>query len=366
MLLMSLLRLSGIVILLVFLMVTIVVGVNRGVLAGILPGMIVLLGLWMAFAGDKGMARRKTEKEQAQKREAEAFRDVSLTAGLRWFRWLLWVILLAGLAYFSVFIGVVETWGAGKYVPFAVMFFLGLLMVTGLTGLLVLGWQVVRAGQFLHLEYSGFAHAALPVIPWRDVQGVDLKEEEIKGVKNWYLVLALSRDAWERLRSAGWRRFVYWMAPRVDAQRPILSVHCNWTSVPAATLLEATKRIADSAGAPRIKSWHQYESIEVAMRREALGNEAQWADEQVTQLLLKLQRLSKSSAVSADEVKLLDAQIQQAMNEASRARETQFSNIKTSMESSLNKYKRSLRGLSLGLGVVAVVIAVQIVYAWMK
>lgn len=366
MLLMSLLRLSGIVILLVCLMAAIVVGVNRGVLAGILPGMIALLGLWMAFAGDKGMARRKTEKEQAQKREAKAFREADLMAGLRWFRWLLWVTLLVGLTYFLVFIGVVETWGDGKYVPFAVMFFLGLLMVAGLTGLLALGWQAGRAGHFLRLEYSGFAHAALPVIPWRDVHGVDLKEEEIKGVKNWYLVLALSRDAWERLRSAGWRRFVYWMAPRVDAQRPILTVHCNWTAIPAVTLMEATKRIADSAGAPRVKSWHQYEPIEVAMKREAMGDEAQRADERVTQLLLKMERLSKSSAVSADDVKALDLQLQQAMNEAGRAREAQFLDLKASMESNLKKFKRSLRGLYLGLGFVAVAIAVKIAYAWMK
>lgn len=366
MLLMSLLRLSGIVILLVGLMVTIVVGVNRGVLAGILPGMIVLLGLWMAFAGDKGMARRKTEKEEAQKREAEAFRANTLTAGLRWIRWLLCVILLAGLTYFSVFLGAVETWGAGKYVPFSVMLFLGLLAVTGLAGLLALGWQAARAGHFLHLEYSGFAHAALPVIPWRDVHGVDLKEAHANSIKNWYLVLALSRDAWERLHSAGWRRFVYWMTPRVDAQRPILTVHCNWTPVPATTLLEATKRIADSAGAPRVKSWNQYEPIEVAMKREAMADEVQRADERMTQLLLKMQRLSKSSAVSADEVKALDLQLQQAMNEAGRAREAQFSDLKASMESNLKKFKRSLRGLYLGLGFVAVAIAVKVAYAWIK
>lgn len=366
MLLMSLLRLSGILVLLVFLMITIVVGVNRGILAGILPGSVVLLGLWMAFAGDKGMGRRKAEKEQAQKHEARAFRDASLVAGLRWFRWILWVALLAGLIYFFVFIGVMETWGAGKYLPFAVMLFLGALLVMGLSGLLALGWQVARARHFLHLDYSGFAHAALPTISWRDVYGVDLKEEEIKGVKNWYLVLALSRSAWDRLRPAGWRRWVYWMAPRVDAKRPILTMHCNWTFVPAATLLEASRRIADSAGAPRVKSWHQYESIEAAMEREALADEARLADERVTQLLLKMQRLSKSSAVSADEVKVLDMQLQQAMNEANHARETQFAQLKTGLESGLKKFKQSVRGLYLGLGFVAVVIAVKIVYAWMK
>lgn len=366
MLLMSLLRFSGVVILLVFLMVTIVVGVNHGVVAGALPGLVVLLGLWMAVAGDKGMAHRKAEEEQAQKREALAFREPCLTAGLRWFRWLLWVLLLAGLTYFSVFIGVVETWGAGKYLPFALMSFLGLLMTTGLTGLLTLGLQAVRAGHLLRLDNSGFAHAALPVISWRDVYGVDLKEEQIKGVKNWYLVLALSRNAWESLRPPGLRRFYYWMAPRVDAQRPVLAMHCNWISVPAPILLEAAKRIADSAGAPRVKSWSQFESIEAAMHRETLGDEAQRADERVSQLLLKLQRMSKSSAVSAEEIKALDVQMQQAMNEAGRAREAQFSQIKMNLESGLSKFKRSLRGLYLGLGLVGALIVAKLVHAWMK
>lgn len=366
MLLMSLLRLSGIVILLVFLMITIVVGVNRGALVGILPGVVGLLGLWMAIAGDKGMARRRAEKERALRHEAEAFRDASLTTGLRWLRWLGMTVLLGGLTYFTVMIGLAATWRDGAHGAFVLMLGLSLVLAVGLAGLLIQGWQVMQAGYLLHLDFSGFAHSALPVIPWRDVRGIDLKEETYRGGKNWYLVLAVDKAAWERLRPAVWERFVRWMAPRVDAQHPILTLHCNWASVPAATLLEASKKIADSAGAPRIKSWHQFEPIEAAMAREALATEAKQADERVTQLLLKMQRLAKSSAVSADEVQALDAQVQQAMNEASRARETQFSQYQTSLETSLKKFRQSLRGLYLGVGFVVVAIVVKIAYAWMK
>ncbi len=366
MLLMSLLRISGIVILLISTLATIMVGVNRGTAAAVLPGLVVVLGLWMAFAGDKGMARLKLEKEQALKRAAATFSEASLTAGLRWMRWAGMTILLGGLTFFTSVIGLAATSRNGDYTAMVLLSGLSLLLAVGLAGLLILGLQALRAGHLLHLDFSGFSHAALPLIPWRDVQGVDLKDEEIKGVKNWYLVLALSRNAWETLRPAGWKRFVYWMTPRLDAKRTTLTMHCNWTPIPAVTLMEATKRIADSAGAPRVKSWHQYEPIEVAMKREALGDEAQRADERMTQLLLKMERLSKSSAVSDDEVKALDLQLQQAMNEAGRAREAQFLDLKESMESNLKKFKRSLRGLYLGLGFLAVAIAVKIAYAWMK
>jgi hypothetical protein len=280
---MSLLRFSGIVILLGFVFATVVVVEDRGILAGILPGTGVLLGLWMAVAGDDGIERQWTKKKRAQereaRREAEVSRGVSVTAGLRWILWLRVVLLGAGLTSIFVFLGLV-TWSAGGYERF-VFLFAGLCGMAILIKVLALGWQAARDDYLLRLDSSGFAHVAMPVIPWRDVLGVDIDEVPRRSYgltigrqRAEHLALALRRDAFKRMRLEGWRRFVYHTTLTIDASRQLLLVPCHWTSVPAATLLEATKRIGDSAGAPRIKSWRCFLPIEEAMRLEEWRDKA--------------------------------------------------------------------------------------------
>ncbi len=219
----------------------------------------------------------------------------------------------------------------------------------------------------MRLDAFGFFHAALPEISWRDVQGVDLHAQRLgNGRTRWCLVFALSDCAWTALRPARWKRWIHWITPQADMERPVLTVSCRLASASPQALLEVAKKIADTAGAPRSKAWCHDEPIESAKLRDALATQVEEAKERVDHLMSRAMRTSRSTMRSAEEIAVLETQVEQAMCDVSRALDAQ-AEVSDAMRAQMHerfdkKYKKAI----IAMGLCAAVLAFQAVYAWWK
>ncbi|MDZ7866565.1 hypothetical protein [Acidovorax sp.] len=134
----------------------------------------MLLGLAVAVVCDRALDAALDRKLRREQQLGQDFIAAQLQVGLRWFRWLLQVAVIGGLALLSALFGW-EAWKADSLLIGALGAGLAFLFLSALVPLLVLAFQVTRSGHLLCVGAAGFSVAGERTVDWPVVRGLDMQ-----------------------------------------------------------------------------------------------------------------------------------------------------------------------------------------------
>lgn len=314
----SLLRLGGVVGLLIALFFAIVQTAQKNIPIAVVAWLLVAAGLWVAVLGDKGIDRMKAEALKAKADAAQQFSAHHLEVGPKWVR------LLVGCAFFLAIAFV-----AGNLVFFKKQVAITLsaaVMAIGVVSLVGISVRFVRLtllaishGYLVKFGPTGLAVAGRGEIPWSAVRGVDLRVDEVKGIAQYTLVLALEQAF--ILGGGSLRNVLLFFAGAVAMEhgKNTLNIPCNLLDIEPRVMAQAAKVIGDRYGARRLRNWRYTQPIEAAIQEEAIAEQAKEADERLQHLLDQMKRMDKATEPDAEKLRKLDHEVARAFGESQTA-----------------------------------------------
>jgi len=202
-----------------------------------------LVAFLLAWATNRRFLQDRRDRKVEQLR---AWNGTEITVPLHRTKWLALLGLLGALT----FLGYLATHsrlglplGIGMFALFGVLFLAGL----------VRGLAAIDAGHVVRLDPLGIQFFRSQVIPWRDVEAVDLELVSVRGSANYLFVVTLQPHAvraWSQSGLAGWLG-----GPRLRRRRSQMFVALKWAAIDPDLLLNAARVIAGRAGVPMGQGW---------------------------------------------------------------------------------------------------------------
>lgn len=238
---------------------------------------------------------------------AQQFQGKQLIVSMHWGQWLGLSLLVALV---TAIVGSVAWFEWVKGRKLSLIFFLPLLSLClyPAATLLWRAWQVLRNAALIRLDERGLQHAALPLLSWSEVRGLDSHVVQERSVQVEYLSVALTDAAWQRIQPASWKKVLPDMmrSEVIDSVQPVLLISGRWTTTPVVKLLAAAKHLADAAGAPRLKGWQYWQTLDEAQLAEKRSERLRGQQEEMQTLITELSQLQRASSVltvQADELR---------------------------------------------------------------
>ena len=288
------------------------------------------VGIGLAMAGDRGLKKRRQAKVDALRSDAAVtgFSAGALTVG---FRWLAWAGLSGvALAFVAIAIAVaIPGVSSGKF---------GILIVCGVVGTVFLllfvaallqPIAVARAGYLMHMDMRGFQHAALPLIAWKHVIGIDHRQIKVNNQTQHILAFGILQPFADELApSASWS-FSTLSAPKLKRATGVLEVPLRLAAMSPEAVVAAARAICDRTNPNRLRDWSSYEDVSVAVSRRAAQAEHDQETREVDALLARINAMSAAEAndpttiarIEVEMKRLTDAQLQ-AMDQGLAAHRT--------------------------------------------
>lgn len=296
-----LLRLFGIVVLLGAILPAVVMMANARWLLAVVAWAIVATGLYIAVVGDRGIEQCKADVVRKKKHAALNFDDSSLTLELRWMRALFSILLLTVLGALG-FMASFALFFKGNYIAAFVSLCVGLLLVCAAGSTVVTAFIAYRDGILVRMDLLGIALWGKAPISWRLIEGIDLKEVEVKGRKNYQLILAMKPEYFLHSQAVNKLAWMHWTAPRADHVSRTLAVSCALLNADPLLIVQAAKVIADRFGSNRIKDWMHAIPIDEAVALRNTRAEIESSDREAQRLLARLNTLGARSDANPQEV----------------------------------------------------------------
>jgi hypothetical protein len=307
-----LMRLFGISLILGFLIATVkTAGDGRWEFA-ILSCVCVALGLYVAVLGDKGISRRKAEAAIKRKQAALNFNGMEFSAGLRWIRAIFFMALSSSLGAFAL-LASVTCFLQGK---FLVALFLAVSdVILGISALsfLVTAYVAYRDKCLVRMNTLGLTLWGRSPIEWKVIDGIDLKEMEVKDQKQYHLVLAIQSEYFSTHPFSKMLTWLHWSAPRPALSSRTLAFPCTLLNTDPQLLVQAAKVIADRSGCRRVKDWSHYIPIDEAIAYRDRRSSMEGASRGVDRLMSRLQVLDTKTPSGLQEMQEIDRKLQAAL-----------------------------------------------------
>ncbi len=317
------LRLLGVVLVLGFLLAAVVsIGNGHGTLA-ILSGACVAAGLCVAVLGDKGIDRSKAHVAQKLKESALAFKGSEFTAGLRWIRTSIVVVVLPLLGGFCMTVAITGL-TRGKYLVAGGMLITGGLLIASALSFLRTAYMAYRDGYLVRMDMFGLTLWGRPPIGWKLIEGIDLNVVEVKGQKQHQLILAIKPEYFLSYPSSRMTAWLHWTAPRPTASARTLLVPCALLNVDSSLLFQAAKVISDRYGSLRVKDWSHHIPIEVAIASRDMRADMEHATGEMDRLLSRMQALAKLPQADPREMRELEQKLDASFRKRSELNDAHF------------------------------------------
>lgn len=273
----SLVRILGVVVMMGVLIPMVIQLAERRWMAASFYLCVLAGGLVMAFWADDRLKSARTQRDLLLKDEGEAFQGQEMHASLRWFRWMLLTALLTGLTlcFFGWMLPALGQSGAG--IGALVMNILSGAFVIALPGLLAVGWRGLSGRYLFHIGPVGLQLPYGTVLPWGNLQGVDLRKVVVKNRTQWSLMLAID-EAGLRLMPSRWS-VLFWQWPvfRLHHARGLAEMPLGFFDANPHALKAAVAKIGIRHGAPLVKGWHHWQPIAEAREAQRAQEEAEEA-----------------------------------------------------------------------------------------
>lgn len=321
-------------------------------------------GLCWAVFSEQAIGRRK-HREKAARQAALRFGESSLTVPFRWFRWSCFLAAFLLMLWGTGFLAK-ESWQDGKLTPTAFLASFGVLLLVYTCSLLASAYAAWQAGGALKVDSQGFMHSDLPAIAWKHVRGVDLKQFDVEGATTWILMIALDPVALNGLKPASVLGGLHWHGPKLRVKSAVLEIGCDFLKEEPEFVLQAVRAIADKAGAPRARSWHYLEGIDVARQREQAAGLREESERKTSLLMAELQKMDRADSLDEKRLAEIDRQLQmefERMSSASDAQIEAFKQNRDAMDERLKPLKWVYRGMMVLLLVTIGSAVARIVFA---
>lgn len=356
-------RIVGVVVA-VFTLVPLVIqaGDRRWIAVGVLL-LVLAGGLWLAFWGDHRLRAAQVQRALQIQQEGEAFQGFELNLSLRWFKWgLLTTLLAAGVLLVWRWM-LPDLWASGLQAKAVVAGVISAPFALLVPGLLATGLRALTGQPLLHIGPLGLQIHAWPVLPWMHLYGVDLREIEIKGQKQWSLVLATD-DAYRRSLPSRWSAlFWQWPIARLQRKQGLIEVALGFLDQNPHTVAHAIRKIGARHGAPLVEGWHHSQPIAEARDVQRARRDADEAARALDLSLQELRRLSTQSTADPVRVAALNQRISGELERMNATSEAQLVHMKKEGERLQRHARTALRGLWIVFGLVMTWVAVRIALA---
>ena len=359
----SLARLIGIVVVLFATMVLVVQLGNRNWIGAGVGLLLLLASLWLAFWGDHRLRRRVSERDAQHQRDGEAFAGFELNVGLRWLKWCVLALILGGLTALVWGWMLPDLWHSGLRVKAVLMGAFGVLVLLGVMGVLWLGAQAWRGDGLFRIDPLGLQIASWPLLPWRQLQGVDLQEINSRGGKQWQLVLAPDASFHAQIPPRWWVIGVQWPLVRWAPKQGLLRVPLAFLDENPHTVLQAVRHVGARQGAPLVEGWRHSQPIAEAREYRRRQREAEEASRAVDMSLEELRRLGNEPTTDPTRLATLDKRIAAEFERMRSTSEAQLAPLKAEGDRLRRQARSAVRGLWIAFGLVMVWVIVKIVFA---
>lgn len=350
-----LIRLLGIVVLLGAILPAVIMMANGRWLLAVAAWVVVATGLYIAVVGDRGIERCKADAAQMKKNASLNFNDSSSTLKLRWIRALLSVLLLTAFGVLGLMVSL-ATISKGNYVVAFVSLCVGLLFACVSGSTLLTAYIAYRDGFLVRMDLLGIALWGQEPISWRLIEGIDLKEVEVKDRKNYQLILAIKSEYFLSIQPANKLAWMHWTAPRSFPSSRTLVVPCAMLNADPHVVMQAAKVIADRFGSNRIKDWIHAVPIDEAVALQTARAEIESSDREAQRLLARLNVLGERADANPQEVMDITRKLELSLQRTSALGGAQLDVIKSQtdrMNAQFVKLKWAVVVIfTLGMGVI--------------
>lgn len=356
-------RIVGVVVT-VFTLVPLVIqaGDRRWIAAGLLL-LVLAGGLWLAFWGDHRLRAAQAHRTLQRQREGETFQGFELNLSLRWFKWSLLTTLLAAGVLLAWRWMLPDLWASGLKSKAVVAGAISAPFALLVPGLIATGLRALSGQPLLHIGPLGLQMHAWPVLPWAHLQGVDLREIEIKGQKQWSLVLATD-DAYRRSLPSRWSAlFWQWPIARLQRKQGLIEVALGLLDQNPHTVASAIRQIGARHGAPLVEGWRHSQPIAEARDAQRARRDADEASRTLDLSLEELRRLSTQPTADPVRVAALNKRISGEFERMHATSEGQLVHLKKEGERLQRHARTALRGFWIVFGLVMAWVALRIVLA---
>ena len=359
-----LIRLLGIVALLGAILPAVILMANGRWLLAVVAWAVVAMGLYIAVVGDRGIVRCKADAAQMKKHAALNFNDSSLILELRWTRTLFSVLLLSALGAVGLITSLAFI-AKGNYIVAFVSLCVGLLFACVLGSTLVTAFVAYRDGFLVRMDLMGIALWGQAPISWRLIEGIDLKEVEVKDRKNYQLILAIKSEYFLSAQPVNQLAWMHWTAPRSFPSSRKLVVPCAMLNAEPHVVMQAAKVIADRFGSNRIKDWIHAVPIDEAVALQTARAEIESSDREAQRLLARLNVLGARTDANPQEVMDLTRKLELSLQRTSALGSAQLDVIQSQtirMNAQFVKLKWAVVMIfTLGMGVIVLKIVSSLV-----
>lgn len=356
-------RIVGVVVT-VFTLVPLVIQVgDRSWIAAGLLLLVLAGGLWLAFWGDHRLRASQAQRALRRQQEGESFQGLELDLSLRWFKWGFLTMVLAGLVLLAWRWMLPDLWASGLQVKAVVGGAISVPFALLVPGLLSTGLRALTGQPLLHIGPLGLQMHAWPVLPWKHLQGVDLREIEIKGQKQWSLILATD-EAYRRSLPSRWSAlFWQWPIARLQRNQGLIEVALGFLDQNPHTVAHAIRQIGARQGAPLVEGWRHFQPIAEAREARLAERAADEASRAVDFSLEELRRLGTQPTADPVRIAALNTRISGELERMTAASEARLVHLKKEGERLQRHARTALRGLWIVFGLVMTWVAVRIVLA---
>ncbi|MBP7574939.1 MAG: hypothetical protein KA777_13250 [Rhodoferax sp.] len=354
-----LVRLLGIVMLLGAILPAVVMMANGRWLLAAAAWAIVVAGLYLAVIGDRGIDRSNVEAVQKLKDVALNFNDSSICLDLRWIRALFFIPLFSVLGTLGLMVSF-SLFSQEKYVGTFVSLCVAVIIIFSGVSFLVTAVIAYRDGLLVRMDALGIALWGQSPISWKLIEGVDLKEVEVKGRKQYQLILAVKPAYFLSGQSPSKLSWLHWTAPRFTPSSRTLVVPCALLNADPHLITQAAKVIADRFGSNRIKDWMHAVPIDEAVALQEAQAELESSDREVQRLITRLNVLNERTDADPQEVMDITRKLELSLQQTTalgNARLDMFKSRTERMNVQFVKIKWAI-GVVFALGTGAIVLKI--------
>lgn len=324
---------------------------------------LLAAALALVVWGDRRMDRAKAERESLHQREGEAYQGFELDVGLRWFKWSVLTLILCGLLGLVFWWMVPDLWQSGLYGKAAGFGAFGLLLAAALLAMLPLGFQALRGQALLNVGPLGVQISSLPLLPWSQLQGVDLQEITVQSGKQWQLILATDDAYLQSLPSRWWVACFLWPVVRWPRKKSVIGVSLAFLGDNPHTVVQAVRHIGARHGAPLVEGWRHFQPIAEAREARRLQLEADESMREVERSLDELRRMGSATNLDPARIAAMNSRVSAGLERMQSTSHANLAHLKTRGDKSVQQFRSAMRGVWIVFGVVMVWVIARIVLA---
>ncbi|MBU7572133.1 MAG: hypothetical protein KAF64_02170 [Hydrogenophaga sp.] len=359
----SLARLSGIVVVLFATMWMVIQLGDRDWPEAGLALCLLVTALALAVWGDRRMDQAKKQRESARQREGEAYQGFEREVGLRWFKWGALTLFFGGVLGAVFYWALPDLWHAGQRGKAMAVGGVTLLFAWAWLALLPLGFRALQGQALLQIGPLGLQMPLLPLLPWSQVQGADLQAIDVKGSKQWQLMLATDDAYLQLLPSRWWMACFLWPMVRLPRKAPVIGISLAFLDDNPHTVLQAVRHIGTRHGAPLVEGWHHAEPIAEARESRRLQREAADAMQEVDRSLEELQRIGSGALPDPERLAALNSRVAIELERMQSTSQASAAHFVARGNRSMQHFRSAMRGLWIVFGLIMVWVVVRIALA---